>query len=235
MLNDMGSMVKHAEVIDRLAEHLERSGKLVVTNLTLGQVWGARYRGQAEPGKADVVAWTPSYRRKACRIYEVKVTRGDLLQDIRYGKWRKYQPYCESVVFAFPRGLATAGEIPAECGVCVWNPEKNTWHTLRAGDRRAPDGLGDDWWFAVLLNLKSRTDRLAGRVRAAKTLTDLTDWHVRNLQAYYVDRAGLSGGVRRVVDENLKLQKRVRELERAVREFQESIDTVEFGDVKSET
>ena len=46
----------------------------------LGSVWLNRREG---PGQADVITIKPSYNRFNTDIYEVKVTRGDLLQDIK--------------------------------------------------------------------------------------------------------------------------------------------------------
>lgn len=97
----------------------------------LGSVWLNRRNG---PGQADVLTIKPSYNRFNLDIYEVKVTRSDLLQDIKKGKYKKYLPHCNRLYFAVKQGICTKDDIPEGVGLIVRG--ENGWSTIRGAEKR---------------------------------------------------------------------------------------------------
>ena len=209
--------LSHDDLLFNLAATLEQSGHIAIPNLQLGGSWIRRY-DECMPGRVDVMCFKTSYRRSMPRVFEVKVTRSDLLSDLRKKKWRKYLPFCERVIFAFPSYMATADEIPAECGIWTYNVDKKSWHGLRAGKKSEAPGLEDEeFWFAALLNQKSRTDRKLAEIKSEKTAVKNGFERYTHSRGYYaLDNIGLSGftaQVKAMMRENYRLRKRVDELE----------------------
>lgn len=162
----MGNQRPHRDLIDSLAAHLELSGPppwVVVPELTLGPAWGA---GEDGFGRADVWACKVAWSQPCVRIYECKVTRADLLGDLRSGKWKRYLEHCNQFFFAFPRELASALELPREIGVMVLG-EKG-WRCLRAPYVR-PVEIDELDLRAALFNLRGlahpATPESRGRAR----------------------------------------------------------------------
>ena len=79
--------------------------------------------------RGDVVAMLASGRINRVDVYELKVSRSDLLGDLRRDKWRAYLKH-GAVWFAFPQGLADPREIPLEAGVIVRRADG--WRQVRA-------------------------------------------------------------------------------------------------------
>lgn len=97
----------------------------------LGSVWLNRREG---PGQADVLTIKPSYNRFNLDIYEVKVSRSDLLQDIKSGKYKKYLPHCNRLYFAVKKGICKKEDIPEGVGLIV-RGEKG-WTTVVGAEKR---------------------------------------------------------------------------------------------------
>lgn len=101
---------RHDDLASDLARRLRTDGKVWTwLNATLGTWSGPR---------PDIMAF-PRWRYDIPQIhaYEIKVSRADLLSDLRKEKWRSYLEHCQSVTFAMPHGVATKNELPIECGV----------------------------------------------------------------------------------------------------------------------
>lgn len=64
--------------------------------------------------------------------YEVKVDRGDFLND---KKWMGYLPFCNELWFACPRELIHKDEVPAECGL-IWFSDKGVPSTRKKAPYR---------------------------------------------------------------------------------------------------
>lgn len=191
----MGNQRPHRELIDSLAEHLETSGPppwVVVPELTLGPAWGSGPDGY---GRADVWACKVAWSQPCVRIYECKVTRSDLLGDLKSGKWKRYLEHCNQFFFAFPKDLASALELPREIGVMVLG-EKG-WRCLRAPYLR-PVEIDELDLRAALFNLRGltypATPESRGRSRRmAKREKELRDRGydlARRLREIGYDRAG---------------------------------------------
>lgn len=79
-------------------------------------------------GRADVLMMQYTFKPTKALILEVKVSRGDLLADLRANKWRKYLEV-GAVIFCFPLGMAYPHEIPKEAGIMV--RDELSWKIIR--------------------------------------------------------------------------------------------------------
>lgn len=70
--------------------------------------------------KFDGLAISKSWAHPCVTGYEIKVSRGDFLQDAKYCC---YLPYCNEMYFVVPKGLIEKNEIPTEFGLIYYNPE----------------------------------------------------------------------------------------------------------------
>lgn len=68
----------------------------------------------ASHSRLDVWAMKKSWANPLSVGYEIKVSRGDFLQD---NKWRSYLPCCNEFSFVAPKGLIKVDELSAECGL----------------------------------------------------------------------------------------------------------------------
>ncbi len=69
--------------------------------------------------RIDGILIDPS--KRMIRGYEIKVSRGDFLQD---EKWQNYSRFCSSLSVACPSGLIQADEIPSPFGLLWVSKEK---------------------------------------------------------------------------------------------------------------
>lgn len=129
--------MKHNEAQDSLAVWLRSryvSRPLIFTEIALAGKNGRQ-------GRLDVVAvWTTGqYRNNVVHGYEVKVSRSDLLRDLKSEKWRRYLTQVDRLFFAFPKDVASPDEVPPEAGVIVHNGVG--WQQVRAAkpQKREPD------------------------------------------------------------------------------------------------
>ncbi len=73
--------------------------------------------------KFDGLAIKKSYTKPCITGYEIKVSRGDFLQD---NKWHLYLQYCNEFYFVVPNGLISKEEIPDNVGLIYYYPESGT-------------------------------------------------------------------------------------------------------------
>lgn len=78
--------------------------------------------------KFDGLAVRKSYTKPCITGYEIKVSRGDFLQD---NKWHLYLQYCNEFYFVVPAGLITKDEIPENVGLIYYYPETDHLRTKR--------------------------------------------------------------------------------------------------------
>lgn len=84
-------------------------------------------------------------------VHEIKVSRADLLSDLRHAaKRRSYQWLCCECTYVFPAGLAEPQELPEELGVWVvhGNVETGRLEMLRPA-RHAPCEMPFGVWMAL--------------------------------------------------------------------------------------
>lgn len=91
-------------------------------------------RGRNNLGQADVITIKPSYNNFNLDIYEVKVTRSDLMQDIKKEKYKKYLPHCNRLYFAVKSGICKKEEIPDNIGLI--SRGENGWKTIKTAKKR---------------------------------------------------------------------------------------------------
>jgi hypothetical protein len=84
----------------------------------------------------DAWVMVKSWTSQICIGYEVKVYRGDFLQD---NKWHNYLPYCNEFYFACPWGLIQPDELPPEAGL-LWRSKTGTrLYSKKKSPRRTND------------------------------------------------------------------------------------------------
>lgn len=78
--------------------------------------------------KFDGLAVTKSYTKPCIIGYEIKVSRGDFLQD---NKWHLYLQYCNEFYFVVPHGLVKKDELPDNVGLIYYNPDTKALRTVK--------------------------------------------------------------------------------------------------------
>ncbi|MDF2841634.1 MAG: hypothetical protein K0R00_60 [Herbinix sp.] len=76
----------------------------------------------------DAIAIAKSWSNPDITIYEVKVSRGDFLQD---GKWQCYVPYCHEFYFVVPKGMVKKEELPESVGLKYYDPVTGAIRTVK--------------------------------------------------------------------------------------------------------
>lgn len=152
-------------------------------NAALGE-WGGP--------RPDVMAYRRfRYNAPVIRAYEAKISRADLLSDLRAEKWRSYLEHCMSVTFIMPSGLCKKDEIPAECGVMFRSGRG--WRT-----ERRPQDIGVNCSTVAMAKLltmhpmalpqtdvpKYRQDEWQSKARASFT-RDMGDRFSREVAVYF--------------------------------------------------
>ncbi len=115
----------HEQLVQRVAREMQRAGRIVWTGLAL----------RARVGEGDAGAWAVampdvySIRHTTVEAYvepivhEVKVSRADLLADLRRAAKREaYLGVAGECWYVIREGIARADEIPPTCGVLVATP-----------------------------------------------------------------------------------------------------------------
>lgn len=87
----------------------------------------------ASHSRLDAWAMAKSWVRPAIFGYEVKVSRGDFLQD---NKWPSYLPMCNHLFFVCPTGLIKPEELPAEVGLLWASKTGGKLYTKKKAPRR---------------------------------------------------------------------------------------------------
>lgn len=78
--------------------------------------------------KFDGLAIRKSYTKPCITGYEIKVSRGDFLQD---NKWHLYLQYCNEFYFVVPAGFIAKEEIPENVGLIYYYPDTTVLRTKR--------------------------------------------------------------------------------------------------------
>jgi hypothetical protein len=80
-------------------------------------------------------------------VHEIKVTRADLLGDLKNeSKRRAYQSYSQSFYYVIAAGIAEPAEIPPDCGLMVAAPDRLM--LVRPAPQR-PASLTTAHWIAL--------------------------------------------------------------------------------------
>lgn len=142
--------------------------------VNLGSPYLAHYAGATFPGIADVIKIRPSYNRFNLDIYEVKVSRSDLLQDIASEKYKKYLTHCHRFYYACIDSIYEDVTLPEGVGLIV--KKETGWHTIKAAK---PRELNIDQH--VLLSMLFYKQRQDPNVRRRLELASLKPYELRDL------------------------------------------------------
>lgn len=113
-------------------------------------VWEDLSLGPAGTVRPDVLSIGKSFVAPQPTIYEIKVTRADLMADLSAGKSLQYFKYAQRVVFCFPAGMAKKEEVPPEFGVMTRGEQ--SWRTARRAPMRELPVWGRDVWMKLLMD-----------------------------------------------------------------------------------
>jgi hypothetical protein len=111
------------------------------------------------PQIADVVVINPSYTKFSIAIYECKMTRSDLLGDLRREKWRGYLDHCNRFFFATKGELIDKKDIPKEAGLMVYNDKG--WQLVKNAQNRKDVQIPE--WTLLSMLFKKQTDPAGDR------------------------------------------------------------------------
>lgn len=139
----------HEELVERVAREMTRAGRLAWRGLAL----------RAKVGEADEAQWVMampdvfSIRHTTVEAYlepivhEIKVSRADLLSDLRReAKRSAYLQLSSECWYVIARGIAEADEIPTEFGVMA--AEGAALEVLRPAPKR-PMSMSLPLWMAL--------------------------------------------------------------------------------------
>lgn len=147
----------HDALVERVARQLVDEGRVVFRGVPLR----AKVESGWKPVRPDVfsIRNTSHEAYLAPFVHEVKVSRADLLTDLRNpGKRAGYQALSQQFWYVIAEGIAEPGEIPEDCGVIVSgagglrvlrpSPARDvrlvTLHWLQLAKSRAEFGADDD-------------------------------------------------------------------------------------------
>lgn len=147
----------HDALAADLMDSRHRAGEIAIERLRLG-----------ESAQLDVASLQISWDATITG-YEIKVSRADLLSDIRSGKWRKYLERVQRLYFAMPAGLADPREIPIECGVMFRN--HRGWYSRRKPQRQTIRTTARAAFVTALL-FRHYPATWDGAARAARNVQD---------------------------------------------------------------
>jgi len=120
---------KHDELLDDLFKHLSMPDQIILKEPHMG----SSYLNGGRVAIPDLFAFKKSYTNPDMRVYEVKVSDGDLRGDVMSGKWEKYLKYCDRLVFAFPDYLDWEPILGNQHAAGVMVRHTNCWRTVRKG------------------------------------------------------------------------------------------------------
>ena len=158
------ALSRHDRLADRLAAQLMAAGRIVWRELSL--------RAQIAGDDAGSHAWRIarpdvfSVRNTSVEaylqpiVYEVKVSRADLLSDLRHAAKREsYQWLCCECFYVFPAGIAEAEEIPEAFGIWLLHGEVDSGRLeLLRPARHQPCTLPFAVWLALAKAAPLRAD-----------------------------------------------------------------------------
>lgn len=122
----------HEALIDQVVQHLQAQGRVVWRGMALRAKPRGAERGPTADGREVDLPWmlaipdvfsirhTSRPERLAPLAHEIKVSRGDLLSDLRKPlKGASYRAAAGACWYVFPHDIADPAEIPTDYGVMV--------------------------------------------------------------------------------------------------------------------
>jgi hypothetical protein len=160
------ALTPHETLVAVVARQMQRAGRIVWRRLSLrapleaaGDAAAADSPGDTPPAKTQWVMAMPdvySIRHTTLEtalepiVHEIKVSRADLLSDLRHeAKGRAYRALAGEVWYVVREGLCRAEEIPPEYGLlCAHGPAHEQLELVRPAPRR-PMQPGFALWMAL--------------------------------------------------------------------------------------
>ena len=96
---------------------------------------------------------TLSQKKWSPITFEVKVSRADLLADLRTEKWKRYLPFSARVAIAAPFGIVKPVDLPANLGLI--QKEKNGWVWVKRGQKNNDWELDSRAWMNLCLKTRN--------------------------------------------------------------------------------
>lgn len=209
---DVTVRLSHDALLSTLENHLRDSAKIHFREPNLnGWAMGGTY------GSPDLLEIPKSYSRFVRRVFEVKATQSDLLADLREGKWNRYLPLCDRMIFAVQDGVDYEKHLrPLSVGIMVYKNER--WRTVRAAPQNQQ---ARDWpeavWMALLFGkMGVRADSRQQRIS-------------RELQCLQSDDLSVLGN-----SANEKLAKKAQELSLTAHELERRKKALDERDAATE-
>jgi len=138
------------------------------------KAWAELQLSSRQLGRADVITVKPyTYSRRDIRIYEVKASRSDFMSDVGSGKWRKYIPYCDRLLFACPKGLIKPTDLPPGAGL-ITRKDDGEWRVQRVGRRQ--EGQGELVYKSDMLLRLLSAESVAGRAEPRDLEARVAKW-----------------------------------------------------------
>ena len=142
----------HAALVERVVLEMQRAGRIVWRELALR----ARVDEAWVVARPDVYSIRHTSREAwlAPQVHEVKVSRADLLADLRRpAKRAAYLQMAGACTYVLAEGIGEPDELPADCGVlvarrCADGPGWDRLESLRAAPQR-PLALPFGAWIAL--------------------------------------------------------------------------------------
>jgi hypothetical protein len=141
---------KHDELLDDLFKHLSMPDQIILKEPHMG----SSYLNGGRVAIPDLFAFKKSYTNPDMRVYEVKVSDSDLRGDVMSGKWEKYLPYCDRLIFAFPDYIDWEPILGNQLAAGVMVRYPNCWRTVRKGalnQKRTP--FEEETFVALMIYL----------------------------------------------------------------------------------
>lgn len=98
----------------------------------------------------DAVHIRRSWTNPCITIYEIKVSRGDFLQD---NKWKLYLQYCNQFFFVVPKGMIDRNELPEDIGLIYYNPDTKGLVTKQKAKWRECENPDDMYKYIIYSRL----------------------------------------------------------------------------------
>ena len=98
----------------------------------------------------DAVHIRRSWANPCITIYEIKVSRGDFLQD---NKWKLYLQYCNQFYFVVPKGMIDKNELPEDIGLIYYNPDTGALVTKQKSKYRECENPDDMYKYIIYSRL----------------------------------------------------------------------------------
>ncbi len=151
--------------------------------------------------RLDAWAMIKSWASPSFIGYEIKVSRGDFLQD---EKWTNYLDYCTQFYFVAPKGVVDIGELPAGIGLIQVASTGTRLYTKRKATPKQIDMEKLDGIFRyILMNRCKITDTTFNQINRPSSKEYWEQWlenkKINNEFGHRVSKA-----IRKIVDEQVE-------------------------------